>query len=366
MARSINGACTEDRSVRFGVKIAIAVTALVVTLIPAKAQSPMPAGIYDFWRGEISLINPTKLPLDSELSVLAERFANSDKEAQAKMRTAINVDKAKTLLMFSKRSAVFAIREKNVKWIGNGLNAIAMIEAERVSFLDILRPVGLLHYSARRIGANADRLVSDAAKLADPNVAKLLTSYLYLPREEKTIQRFSGYDEVETVGGIGFIGWNREKYQPTYDLKKIALDLADIVNKDQYQVSAVEVAAELPPSWLEAPDNTSLKSVLKRVRAGAAIRGEFKATPEPMLYSQTVRVFLVETEDKRAAQELLAMAQRKRPTTYGMLAFAEDRLFCLLIGNSVRHGVPPIETSEKLERFSSALTEILKRYSKKS
>ncbi len=100
--------------------------------------------------------------------------------------------------------------------------------------------------------------------------------------------------------------------------------------------------------------------------AGAAVHGEFKATPEPMPFSQNLRVFLLETEDKRSAQELLAMAQRKRPSTYGMLAFAEDRLFCLLIGNSVRHGVPPVETSEKLDRFSPALTEMLKRYSKKS
>ena len=346
--------------------IAVAVGALLVTLITANAQSPMPSGTYDFWRGETSLINPTPLPLDSKLSALTEQFASSDKPAQANMRSSINADQAYTLLTFSRRSTVFALREKDRKWVRNGLTALAMIEAERIDYRDFLLALGLLHHSGKRIGANPDKLFGEAAKLSDSQVAKHINSYLYRPEEHKSIRHFFGYEEVETVGGIGFIGWGGKEYQPKYDLKKMVLDVADLVNKDQYQTSSVEVAVDLPSVWLEAPDNSSLKSVLKKVRGVASVYGEFKARPNPELFSQNVRVFLVETEDARAAQELLEMAQRKRPTTYGMLAFAEKRLFCLVIGNSVRHGVPPIETTEKLQRFSSALAEILKRYSTKS
>jgi len=34
-----------------------------------------------------------------------------------------------------------------------------------------------------------------------------------------------GYDEIETRDGIGFIGWGFEAYNPTIDLKKVAIKI---------------------------------------------------------------------------------------------------------------------------------------------
>ena len=326
----------------------------------AGSKSPMPAGDYDFWRGEISLINPTKLALDSELSALAERFAGSDKKTQANMRTSISMDEFYTLLTFSRRSAVFAMREQNVKWARNGLTAIAMIEAERVDYRDILVALSLFYHSSKRVGADPDKLFRDVAKLAEPNVAKLLTNYVDRPAGHQTIRTFLGHDEVETAGGVGFIGWGGDDYHPTYDLKKIVVNIADVIDKDQYQTSSVQVAADLPAVWLEAPANPSLKSVLKRVRAGASIHAKLRTNP-PTPFGHTLMLFLVETEDSSAAQELLEMSRRKLAKDHAILAIAQDKLFCLLIGSSVQQGVPSIETAEKLQRFSPAFTEILKK-----
>ena len=244
-------------------------------------KSPMPAGTYDPWRGEDSLINPVKNSLDSELAGLSQRFATSDAKARADIRTSINMDEFNTLLTFSDRTAVFAIRERDVKWVNNGLTAIAMIEAERTDPRDIIMSLTLLYHSARRIGANADQLFRDTAKLSEPNVATLFTEFLERPAKEKDIHTWLGYDEIETAGGVGFIGWENEAYQPTVDLKKVVIEIADLVAKDKYQPSSLKVASELPAVWLKSDENPSLNSVLQKVRAGASIYANLRTNEHP-------------------------------------------------------------------------------------
>ena len=329
-------------------------------------KSPMPATTYDFWRGEGSLVNPVKNSLDSELSELCQRFAKSDAQVRAKMRTSISADEFYTLITFSRRAAVFAIRERNLNWVSNGLNAIAMIEAERIDSRDILWALSLLYHSAKRVGANADQLFGAAAKLSEPNVSKLFTEFLGGTAEYKDLRSSWGYDEVETKDGIGFIGWKFADYRPTYDLKSVVIDIGDLVSRDKYQTSSVEVAAELPAVWLESEDNRSLELALKKVTAGATVHADLRPNEHPTYKSQGLTVFLVEVEDERVAQELLGMSRKKKPTNYSMIGIAEGSLFCLVVGESFEQCVESFETSESLPRFAKGISEILRRYSKKS
>jgi hypothetical protein len=322
----------------------------------------MPAGEYDRWHGENSLINPTKNSLDSELSSLCQRFATSDERARNEMRNSISLDEFYTLLNFSNRSAVFAIREQNVEWIKNGLRAVAIIEAERTDPRDLLLSVPLLYHSAKRIGADADKLFQEASELSEPNVKKLLAGFISRSTEEKDIRVSWGYDEVETASGFGFIVRGFEEYNPTYDLKKIVIDLGEVISKDKYQPS-LEIASDLPPVWLQSKENPSLESVLKKVRAGASIHGDLRPNEHPSHESQTLMVFLVEMEESHAAQELLEMSKKKRPDDYSMLGVSEGKLFCLLIGRSFQQGVASFETPEKMQRFAAPVSEVLRRYS---
>lgn len=324
-------------------------------------NSPMPAGEYDRWRGEESLVNPTKNSFDSELSDLCQKFATSDSKTRAAMRNAISMDEFYTLLTFSKRAAVFAIREQSVEWIKNGLTAVAIIEAERIDYRDTLMSVPLLYHSAKRIGANADQLFREAAELCEPNVKELLIGFINRSDEEKDLRSSWGYDEVETAGGVGFIGWEFEEYNPTHDLKKIVLELGEVIAKDKYQPS-LDVASSLPPVWLQSKENPTLESVLKKVRGGASISGDLRPNEHPSHISQALMLFLVEMEDSRSAQELLEMSKKKRPDDYSMLGVAEGKLFCLVVGRSIQQGVASFETPEKLKRFAVPVAEVLKKF----
>lgn len=327
-------------------------------------KSPMPTTTYDFWRGEESLVNPVKNALDSELSELCQRFLRSDAQLRTEMRASMSMDEFYTLLSFSRRSAVFAIRERNPNWVNNGLIAIAMIEAERTDTLDIRAALRLLHHAAGRIGADADRLVRAAAKLAEPDVSELLTGFIQKPEKEKGLFS-SGYDEVETKDGIGFIGWKFKDYSPTYDLKRIVVDIADLVAKDKYQPSVLEVAEEFPPFWLESEENNSVELTLQKVLAGAYVHAKLRPNEHPTYESQILMIFLVEVEDERVAQELLDMSRKKKSENYSMIGIAEESLFCLVIGESFEIAVKSFETPESMPRFEKGVAEILRKYSKK-
>ena len=328
-------------------------------------KSPMPATQYDASRGEESLISPTKNSLDSELVALSQKFAKSDAQARAEMRRSISMDEFNTLITFANRAAVFAMREKSVEWINNALTAVAMIEAKRTDPRDILMPLSLLYHSAKRIGANPDQLFRDAAKLSEPDVATILTEYVERSAEDKDLRTAWGYDEVQTEGGIGFIGWQNRKFQPAGDLKKVIIEIANLIAKDKYQPSSVEVASELPAVWLRPKENPSVPSALEKVRAGASVMAQPRPNEHPSYKSQMLMIFLVEMPDEAAAKELQDISVKTRPASYSMLGIVNGKLFCLVVGRSVQQGVPSFETPESLPRFAPGITEILRRYSSK-
>ena len=76
-------------------------------------NSAMPQERYDFWRGEGSLIDPVKNSLDTLLIAWCQRYAKSDARARAAIRASIKTEDFSTLLTFSGRASVFAIREHN-------------------------------------------------------------------------------------------------------------------------------------------------------------------------------------------------------------------------------------------------------------
>ena len=84
--------------------------------------------------GYLAFLNPTPLALDSELTELCRRMAVLEPSARARVRQSISMDEFYTLLAFSRRMALFALRERSVGRLRDGLNAIALIELARIDF----------------------------------------------------------------------------------------------------------------------------------------------------------------------------------------------------------------------------------------
>jgi len=324
----------------------------------ALSQSPVPDGMYDFWRGEQSLINPNQNSLDLALVELCKRFAESDAESRADMRAAISMDEFYTLLTFSHRAAVFAIRERDADWVVSGLTAIAMIEQERTDYRDVLLALSLIYHSASRIGEDPDRLLQDAAALSGPG-SDLILGFSNRTPEDKDLRNSWGHDEVQTSDGTGFIGWGFEHYDPTYDLKKIVMEIAELITTDKYQPSSIQVATSLPSIWLESKKNKTPKA-LRAIRAGGSISAKLRPNQHPNHDSQMLVIFVVEAQDEATAEELLLMSRKKKASDYSMAGVAEGRLFCLVVARSFVQGVESFETIDSVARFLPGIGRILR------
>lgn len=329
-------------------------------------KSPMPPGQYQLSREEFSLVNPKPNDFDAALAELSRRYAQSDAPARAEMRRAIEMEQLYTLLKFANRAAVFALRERSAARLTDGFSAIAMVEQERVDYRDILWALATLHHSAARIGANPEKLFRDAAALAEPETAELILGFLKQPAKDKDLRDAWGRVEVETEAGVGLMGWGFMKYEPTRDLKKVAVDVARLVAADKYEDVDAAVAEELPPNWLETEggDNAALDRALRKARAGASVHGNLAPGAHPQHNDQMFVIWLIELEDEASARALLDLADKKKSAGYGMLALAEGRLFCLLVARSFTVGVESFETNESVRRFSAGLAEIMRRHAK--
>jgi hypothetical protein len=332
---------------------------------PYLEPSPFPAGLhYDRTLGNLDLSDPVKSPVDDELRALCSRFALSDPAGRSRLRGSTSMDDFYTLLSFGRRCAVFAMRDREATHIADGLTAIAMIETNRIDFRDALLALSLLHHSAVFIGANPVDLFERAASLAESKMSELILGFLKRSEDWRDIQKSWGYTVIETKAGPGFLGWGSKSYQPTYPLDQVGLALAQLIRQDKYQPMDVTLASDLPAFWLSSVDDDALKRALTTVRAVVTVNSNLRPQSSQDSRSQILIIFLAELSDEIAAGALfqLADAKRRRPAEFVMAAAKEGRLFCLAIQRSFVWAGTPIETPATMQRFSSAMGDVLKRY----
>src|SRR5688500_2093297 len=107
------------------------------------SSSPMPKDTYPTDEGILAWLKPKQLPLDIDLKELSRRAAALDADAHARMRHAISMDEFYTLLAFSRRMALFSIREKSPEGLREAVEAVALIEIARVDFRDVSVALGV-------------------------------------------------------------------------------------------------------------------------------------------------------------------------------------------------------------------------------
>lgn len=330
---------------------------------PDAGPSPLPTNLhYDSSRGDLDLSDPQKHPLDDELSTLCHRFAASDPAGRSRLRGSASMDDFYTLLSFSRRSAVFAMRERKTEHVVDGLTAVAMIEHGRIDFRDALGALSLLHHATRAVGADVDDLFGKASSLAEPKMSELIQGFLKRPADQRDIQKSWGYTVVETKAGPGFVGWGFESYQPSYRLDQIGLALAQLAKRDKYQPATVTLASGFPAVWLSSVDDPALKHALISIRGALTVNAALRPQESPDYKSQALMIFLAELDNETAAGTLLRLSQEKqaRPKDFAMAAVQQDRLFCLAVARSIMAGKPSFESQASIQRFSTGIAAALK------
>jgi hypothetical protein len=321
--------------------------------------SPLPQGDYEPRLGEWELLNPAPSDLDAQIRKICMAFAALPEAERAKFTSAISMDEFYKLITFARRAAVFALRDKDVEFLQDGLTALAMIEAKRTDFRDILWVLALLYHTASRICVDADSLLRNTATIAEPETRDFLTGFTGRDERYKSLKDSWGYLEVETAFGRGFARWGFKPYAPKTDLLTTAMKIASIIDADSYRTDSIELATELPDVWLKTPEPSSLKQTLAKVCAGATITARLPADKHTEASSQQFAVFLVEMDSPDSANVLLKLSQSKKPKDYSMLGIAADHIFCLVVARSFVQGVAAFEKGESLNRFQKQIQQAI-------
>lgn len=350
------------RTIVLGREVAAAAAAERLRLQrPDLEPSPLVTATYDVWKGELQLWNPRPVPLDSAISAVVRSLAAAPADVRTQARGRISMEQFYTLLTFSQRAAVIALREKDVERVRDGLAAVALIERERIDARNIPLVLSLLYHAAVRIGADPEAMFSASAALAEPAVAQTIRQFAASDSTAQSLRDAWGFSEVRTDAGIGIIGWGFAEYQPTTNLGAVVLELAEVVQRDQYLASSVEIASELPDVWLLAGQSRSIPE-LRTVRGGARIVGELRPGAHQPDGSQHLLVFVVELPNEGAVQGLIKHTQTLQPKNYSLLAVGRGRVFAIVVGASFVEGVPAYETPTSLARFEAAIDAVLVRH----
>jgi hypothetical protein len=233
--------------------------------------SPMPSGAYDAERGESSLISVSVVPFDEELQALVRQFRGWDAEKREAVRRTISMDEQYTLIQFAKRSSVLALSEQSGERCTDGINALALIDETRIDSRDASWAAGLLSYAVSATKIDRRTAFERAVVLATPGMAQIL-------RAASKSDRLSdwGYAVVTTERGIGLIQSGFASYQPTLELDKLGLRVAESLGQGRY-VAAVEIAVEIPPVWFTKDRQENVAKALAHARGAVSVHGTLRS-----------------------------------------------------------------------------------------
>jgi len=285
---------------------------------------------YDFWRGEMSLIDPQPVPADGEVRHLVRTFASLDSSRRAQMRDDMSMNDFYAVLTFAQRASVFAMRSNDPAWIVDALHSVAIVDSGRIDERDIPLTLSIVHHAAERIGLDTRKRFESAASLAEKRPAELIRAFVRGEEKYKDIRSSWGHDEIVTPHGIGIITREFSPYKPSGDMASLAVKLAMLVRDDHYVPSSVAIASKLPPLWFRTDDETGLLGLLRHVRAGLAVQAMLVPEQRPVHEMQTMLIFVVETEEG-TTEQLMRIASTHPPREEARIALREEELFCLVI-----------------------------------
>jgi hypothetical protein len=288
-------------------------------------------------------------PADAVIAAVTARYAGSDEPARAVLRSSLAMNDLYTLLTFARRRALAAIRTAAAAPAIEALDALSMIDIDRVDWRDVVSAARFACYTAGQVGAAP--AIAKAARRAAPPVADILTK---TAGRELDLERDYGYRLVVTPDGPVLFSLGYAGTTPTgggRNLAPLALIIAAIINSDPaYRVGDVHADHSLPPVWLGRDADPRAIAAIEAAREATEIHASPVDDPNP--FSNFLNVWLMQTRTA-ADTAAIAAAAESRPAdpARALMPVAAGCLCAVVVAASSVQGVPCRETPASLARF---------------
>ena len=323
--------------------------------------SPLPSFDYSKWSGEQSLIDPVENELDLKIRQLCTAFKTYDADKRKEARNSLSQDNIYTLLEFTKRATIFGIRKKDQSYISNGFIAIAMIDAERCDYRDVLVTLSFLNYGLQKLNIEQNSIVQETVKLSDGKTKKLTEEFFQRSEKNGSIEEMAGYTAIETSKGISFIETSYEKYTPKHNLAKILFDISDYVYSDKYLKGQVAIGEGIPSIWLSAENDSKIEKALAETSGTATLSTQLRNDFSPKSDMQMLLIYLSEFNDGKSQQILLEQLGKTSPTTFKRISFVQDNILCVMVQRATMVDLADFESQESLRRFEKPIRELIQK-----
>lgn len=305
--------------------------------------SPMPKSEYRQDHGDYNLLSVAALPLDLDLRVVVEGFANLDSEGRNKARASISMNELYTLIHFAKRSAVMSLSEKSPKRCEEGLVALAMIDERRIDVRDAAWVAGLLGYASTSLKQGSESLFRQVRLISTNGIAGVL-------RQGSTATTLSdwGYAEISDGGKFGLIGYDNFKYEPSLPLTEIAINVSNHLGDGRY-ITEPTIATKLPTIWFPKTTRSSAETALKVTLGTVMISGMLREGTCDAAAQQMFNLWLAETPRVAESNNLRSyIGDGVKSSGRSVVGFSVGRLFGLGVAGSWVEGISSYESLESL------------------
>lgn len=248
----------DDRpAVVIGTQMAAAIEAEKRHQSVPRDASPLADIRYDPSRGELDLFRFSESPTDQIIGAEVESVFVAGVDAIAQLRAALTQGDLYTLLTFSRRQALLALRQESADAVTVGFRSLVLVDLERIDWRDGAVAAGLLAYAGRRVGVPVRDLVSEIITRAEQRMADVLSRHSAAPAEGLAV---GGYREVRTSQGVGLAQDHGHSYAPSVDLISIAERVIALIERDEYRVDNLTTGSDLPAVWLPGADAEAAKA----------------------------------------------------------------------------------------------------------
>jgi hypothetical protein len=353
--RSRDEAKSERPAVVLGTQLAAArSTEADVRAAHPDLRSPLSAA-YDFWAGEMDLARFVPSPVDDLLRAVVHDFLDASDDERSLMRTALRMDDLYTVLDFSRRGAVAALRERSLSNARDSLHALALIDIERIDWRDLPGPLELAAYAISDTGGDPANELQRLRDMSRPEVGEM-TRRLERPEEAPSLGS-AGWAPVQTTHGFGLIEcWGGG--EDSVRLGPLLVAFADVVDRDDYRTASLTLSDGLPAVWFPKPARERAEELVDEAAAAGSLSANRR--PGPTSDSQQFTLFIADVGSSAAAHELLTLASDGERSDFASLALAQGSMFALLIARSFVDGTESVETDESLRRFADPFRQVLR------